>query len=340
MSKIASLIKRHYTRDAMLTYDAAAMDSAGAFLVGELERLDQTMHGPLADVTWPLDIDVRTDVTMADEMSSYTNTTFAAVGGVSPTGKAWIGKNTNTLPGMSLDIGKTASPMTLWGMELAYSIPELLSAIQIGRPIDSQKIEAIRLKLDMDIDQQVYVGDTDLGLYGLCNNPAVTPSNVASGVGGVTWVLKTPQEILTDIRSAEVATWTASGYAVAPKQILIPPTQWVMLLQPMTILSGTSPVAFGGSILEYISRNSLCMEKNNVPLQIKPRKWLAGAGASGTNRMVVYTRDYNKVRFPMTPLMNTPVENRNIYKITSYFCCLGAVEMPYGPETISYRDGI
>jgi hypothetical protein len=45
------------------------VDSTGAFLIGELERLDQTLHMPLAAVTWSRDIDLREDVTLADEFS-------------------------------------------------------------------------------------------------------------------------------------------------------------------------------------------------------------------------------------------------------------------------------
>ena len=38
---------------AFKTHDGArTVDSTGAFLVGELERLDQTLHMPLAAVTW------------------------------------------------------------------------------------------------------------------------------------------------------------------------------------------------------------------------------------------------------------------------------------------------
>lgn len=83
---------RARTRDQMLTFDQRTVDSSGAFLVGELERLDQTMHEPLASVTWSRDIDLRSDVSIADETSSFTNSTFAAAGGPSGSGKAWVGK--------------------------------------------------------------------------------------------------------------------------------------------------------------------------------------------------------------------------------------------------------
>ena len=329
-----------YTRDGLMTFDQATMDAAGAFLVGELERLDPTLHEPLVDVTWHRDIDIRTDVTIGDELSSFTNTSFASTGGMSPTGKSWISKNATTVPAMQLDIGKTANPLMLWGQELSYSIPELVSAMQLGRPIDSQKLEAIRLKWNMDVDNQVYTGDTDLGVYGLCNNPNVTASNVVNGAASSPlWSNKTPQEILADIRTLEVNAWTAAGYAVAPRQLLVPPASYVQLLQPMTILQGSAPVAPGGSIKEYLERNSLCMEKNGVPLEIHPVKWLTGAGSGGTNRMVAYTRDYKRVRFPMTTLLQTPLETAGLFKRTTLYSRVGVTEVVYS-ETIRYADGI
>jgi len=327
--------QKHFTRDGMMTFDAATLDSTGSFLIGELERLDQTLHMPLAAVTWSRDIDLREDVSIADEVSSFTNSTFAAIGGTSTTGKSWIGKNSNGLPGIALDIGKTASPLTLWGMEIAYTIPELQSAIQLGRPIDQQKLMGMQLKYQMDIDQQVYVGDTDLNLTGLFNNASVTATNVPNGASASPlWANKTASEILKDIRALETATWAASGYAIAPTQLRVPPAQMVLLLQPLAI---------GGvnynSILQYVSQNSLCLQQNGVPLDIQAVKWLTTAGSGATARMVAYTKQYDKVRFPLVPLQRTPLEYRGIYQLTNYFGRLGAVEIPY-TETVQYADGI
>ena len=78
----AAAVRRAFTRDAMMTYDAATIDSTGSFLIGELERLDPTLHEPLVDVTWSRDIDLRSDVSIGDEVSSFTNSTFAAAGGI------------------------------------------------------------------------------------------------------------------------------------------------------------------------------------------------------------------------------------------------------------------
>lgn len=322
------------------TFDQRFIDSTGAFLIGELERLDQELHMPLVDFTWSRDIDLREDVSIADEQSSFTNSSFAAAGGINPTGKSWIGKDSNAITGIALDIGKTASPLYLWGMELGYTIPELLSAQQLGRPVDDQKYQGIKLKHNMDIDEMVYIGDTALGKYGLVNNTSlVTPSNVAAGVSGSRlWSSKTPDEILYDVNELLLAVWTASGYAICPSKLLLGPPSFAYLVSQKVSLAADK------NILQYLKDNSLCMAKNGKPLDIQPCKWLVGAGAGGTlgtsdghDRMVAYTQERNRVRFPLVPLQRTPLEYRSIFHLTTYFGRLGVVEMVY-PETIGYRD--
>src|SRR5271157_214116 len=145
------------------TSDGRTVDSTGAFLVGELERLDLTLHEPLAAVTWGRDIDLREDVTIADEVSSFTVSTYGSAGGFGSgngigNGKAWIDKTTTQVTGIGLDISKVPGNLNLWGMELKYSIPELESAAKLGRPVDQQKHAGLQLKHQMDIDEQVYIG--------------------------------------------------------------------------------------------------------------------------------------------------------------------------------------
>ena len=324
-------VKRAYTRDGLMTFDAATIDSSGSFLIGELERLDQTLHMPLAAVTWGRDIQLREDVSIADEVSSFTNSTFAAAGGPSPSGKAWIGKDANSITNIQLDIGKTPNPLTLWGMQLGWTIPELESAQKLGRPVDQQKYEGMQLKYNMDVDEQVYIGDTTLGFTGLVNNAGVTTTNAVTGNwnNGTT----TPNQILQDVNTLLEATWQASGFARCPDKLLLPPIQFSYLVS--TLISSAGNI----SILEFLKKNSICNSINGRELDIQPLKWLTGRGASGKNRMVAYTNDRNLVRFPLVPLQRTPLEYRGIHQLTTYFGRLGVVEVVYG-ETLGYVDGI
>ncbi len=364
-------VARGSARDSLMTYDAAvtdasgnhlgrrlggrfmsadgksAYDSTGAFLVGELERLDQTMHEPLAAVTWGRDIDLRTDVTIADEVSSFTTSTYGAPGSMGAgnsigNGKAWIGKATNQITGLSLDIAKTPHPLRPWAMELLYDILELESAAKVGRPIDQQKYAGLQLKHAMDVDEMVYMGDTSTGDTGLLNAAAVTAvANLPSGaLGSPLWTQKSPDEILADVNTAIVTTWTNSAFAAMPSRILIPPAQYGYI--------STQKVSNAGniSILKYLLENNLLVNAGVGNLEIFPVKWAIGMGSGGTigtastvDRMTVYTKDRERIRYPMTPLQRTPVQYDSIYHKTTYFCRLGVIEVVY-PEMISYWDGL
>ena len=321
----------------MFTYDAQTrmtIDSTGAFLVGELERLDQTLHDPLVQITWPRDIMLREDVTIADEYSSYSNSSFAAPGGINPAGKNWTSKDANAIAGIALDIGKTVSPLYEWGMEVKWTLRELASAAKTGRPVDDQKYQGMKLKHQMDTDEMVYIGDTFYGKTGLLNLSTVTPTNVVAGATGSTlWINKTPDEILIDVNTLLTNTWLAAGYAIVPRKLLLPPANFSYIVANKVSNAGNV------SILEFLKANSLTNGSYGVPLDIQPTKWLTGRGVGGTNRMVCYTNERDRVRFPMVPMQRTPTEYRSLYQIVTYYCLLGCVEAPYGAETIGYADG-
>lgn len=335
------------------THDGKTVDSTGAFLVGELERLDLTMHMPLVAIEWPRDILLRTDVTVADEVSSYTVSTFGSPGGLgtgqtATSGIAWIGKASTAIPRASVDLGKITNPLSPWAMELAYDIFELESAAKVGRPIDEQKYTAIKVKHDMDIDQMVHYGDVSRGFYGLMNSDNRTGddkvtqvSNVPAGVGGATqWRFKTPTEILADFNAAIVSTWASSGYAVIPREIRLPTSQFGMLSTQMISLAGNM------SILKFLLENNLLVTAGVGQLNILPSKWCNGAGIGGSigqlntvDRMVVYTNEIDRLRYPMTVLQQTPVQYDGLWHKRTSYCKLGVLEIVY-PETISYQDGI
>lgn len=332
---------RAYTTDGMMTYDQMTIDSTGAFLVGQLERLDQTLNEPLVEFTWSRDIDIRTDVSPADELASFTNSAFAMSGGMTPGGINWISNEGNAIAGPSLDIGKTAQAMRLWGAEVKYTVPELVKAQALGQPVDAQKVEAMNLKRNMDLDNLVYFGDTTIGTAGLVNATSViTPSNVANGASTTPqWTTKTPAEILKDVNEILTTSWQNAGWKVMPNRLLVPPAQYGYLASTMV------NTAANYSILTYLLENNICT-KSGTKLEILPLKWLIGAGVGGTpgtlgtvDRMVAYNKDKKYVQYPMTELQRTPLEYRSLYQITTYWARMGQVEFRYS-TTVSYRDAI
>jgi len=351
-------VPSYRTRDGAISRDAQGVrtvDSTGAFLIGELERLDLTMHMPLVNTSWDRDIDLREDVTIGDDVSSFTLSSFGSNSGLGATainagsGLAWIDKKANQIASVSVDIAKIAYPLTAWGLETHYTILELESAARLGRPVDAQKYEALKLAHQMALDQMVYVGDQSINAFGLANNPLVASSggivtSVVSGASGFTqWANKTSDEIIADFASALSSVWNNSAWEIVPQNILIPPTQYAAISLKKVSTAGNM------SVLQYVLENNLITQRTGKELTINPCKWLQGAGGfpglasalgnGGLDRMVVYTKNHEFVRYPVTLLQRTPVQFDSIWHKSTYFCKFGQIEPVY-PETIGYFDGI
>ncbi|WP_406670465.1 DUF2184 domain-containing protein [Raoultella terrigena] len=311
-----------------MTFDQATVDSSGAFLIHELERLDQTLNLPLTSQTWSRDIQLREDVSIADEISSFTNTTFAAAGTPNANGKNWISPLATAIAGINVDIEKKGFPLELWGMELGWTIIELNAAAQVGRPIDTQKYDGMQLKWNMDTDEQVYIGDSAKGAKGLLNLSQVTPTNATK-----TWATSTADEIRASINQVLSNAWARSAYSKVPEDLLIPPEQYSFLASTIVSTAGNQ------SLLTYLETNTIAYHQNGKPLNIRPVKWMKGRGVGSTDRMVAYTNDKKFVRFPMVPLQSVPIQYRGLYQLVTYYGKLGAVEPVY-PETLNYMDGI
>jgi hypothetical protein len=194
-----------------MTFDQATVDGTGAFLIHELERLDQTLNLPLVNFTWSRDIQLREDVSIADEISSFTNTTFAAAGTPNANGKNWLSKIPTALAGVNVDIAKTGFPLTLWGMELGWTVPELQAAAQVGRPIDTQKYGGKLKRRSRTRHGRAYIGDSGLAVKGLLNLTQVTPINAVK-----TWSASTADEIRESIDAGLNLAWANSAYSMVP----------------------------------------------------------------------------------------------------------------------------
>lgn len=334
---------------AMRTFDQATIDSTGAFLVQQLELLDRTIHEPLQSFTWSRDINVRTDVTMAHDFSSYTNSALASVGGIDPTAKAFISKDTSDLPNVAVDIGKTASPLIPWGLTIDFSIFELESAMLLGQGIDEQKMSALRRKHQQDTDIMVYLGDTTIpNAKGLLNSTQIVTADTAAVAGASSptgnttstlWRDKTADAILADVNTLLNDVWTASAFTRCPRKLAIAPLEFAYIASQKVSTAGNV------SILQFLKDNSIALAENGVPLEIVSLKWCTGTnnsntlGVNATDMMIAYTQEYDLVRFPMVPMIGLPVQFRGAAQIRPYVAKLGVVEMVY-PETVGTMSGI
>lgn len=307
-------------------FDAQTVSSTLAFVKGELERVDPQLYLPIEDATWGRDIETREDVAFYDEVSSFILANFA--GGFGGTGigkKSWITNGTTTPAQVGVGAKKVMSPMTPWGMEVSFSIRELMAAMAVGRPIDVQKFDALRIKHQLDIDEQVYVGDSEIGVSGLLNNPDVTVENL-----GVIDKSTSVADIIDMFAAIMNDAWKVTGYTRMPDRILVPPAVYARLVA--TQLTNTNE-----NLLNYLQNNNLRAQTYGTELKILPVKWLGNEDYFSTPRIVAYTKARDVVRFPLVRLQALPVQHRDYFQIVPYYGALGAVEF-VRPEMVYYGD--
>lgn len=320
--------RRAFTKDSTLSY-----------FVNQLENLDRRLYEPLVSVSWGRDVKLRPGITMSNESTSFVRSAFGGIGTLTqnPTyggNMPWISEETVDIPGVSVNGQKISLPLRLLAREVTYTSVELDRSQLLSQPIDTQKMDALNLLYQMNTDQMVYVGSSDVGATGLLNNSSISILSVPVGASGLTpWVNKTADEIVYDINVLITDAWKAAAYAICPDTLLLPPAQFAYISSQKVSSAGNV------SILKYIKENCIALEVNGRPIGINPVKWLPGIGTSGEDRMVAYTNDESRVRFPMVPIRRETAYYRGIRFAAPYIWAFGELEIVY-PEAIYYGDGI
>lgn len=311
-------------------------DSALAYYVNQLENLDKRLYLPLVSVSWGRDIKLRSGITMSNESTSFIQSSFAGAGSLQNTtgNMPWISAETTAIPGVSINGKKSVLPLRLLAREISFTSVELERSQLLGQPIDSQKTDALNTLYQMNTDQMVYTGSSDVGATGLINDPNVVVDTASNGaLGSSLWINKTADEILADVNTLLTNAWKAAAYAVCPGSLLLPPAQFSYLSSQKVSSAGNV------SILNFLKANSISNNVNGKELAINPVKWLTGAGSAGADRMVAYTNEEDRVRFPMVPIRRETAYYQGIRFTAPYIWAFGQMELVY-PETIRYMDGI
>lgn len=316
-------------------------DSALAYYVNQLDNLDKKLYEPLVSVSWGRDIKLRPGITMSNESTSFIRSAFAAAGTLSNPATPSDGGNmpfisaeSTAIPGVSVNGERIVLPLRPLAREVSYTSIELDRSQLTGQPIDAQKMDAFNVLYQMNTDQMVYIGYNAVGATGLLNSALVTAANVALGISGSRlWSEKTPDEILADVNTLLQGSWAASAYAVCPSGLRLPPAQFSYISSQKVSSAGNV------SILKFLKENSIALNINGKELDIQPVKWLVGRGVDSTDRMMAYTNELDRVRFPMVPVRRETPYYAGIRFIAPYLWAFGEVEIVY-PETVRYADGI
>ena len=315
--------------------DANGIASGGAFLVSELEKRDTMIRKPLTSFTYPRDIVIQTGGGWVDYVSAM-SVGYGTTGG---SGSSLVqAGGSNGLPIVQANVEKGVYKAHTVAMALRVMFQDMQRANFIGRSIDQLLQDGLRLTYDKHMDQNTYTGFAQYGTTGLVNNPDAVQSTVADGTAGNgNWVTKTPQEILADINTALTATWAAAEYdeAALPNHILLPYEEYTYIMNTMVTDLATE------TIMDFVLKNNVATKKGGS-LYIGATRWCSGAGAGGTDRMVVYVNHERYVKqeelVPLSRIMSAP-NVTNVCYDTAYMANVSEVEVFY-PQTITYWDNL
>lgn len=231
--------------------------------------------------------------------------------------------------------GQKSIPISHGAIGYDYSQQELRESSFLRRPLNVTRAAAAMEAYERHINGVMLTGETESNFTGLFNNANVPQGNVAAGVGGVTWALKTPLEILKDINDAFTAIWTTTQFNDIGDTVAISPAQYAYIAT--TPLSATFP---NKTILQYLKENCLPKVERGVDVDFVPGYGLAGAGAGGTNRFMIYTKNPTRLKghLPMPLRFLAPQMEGLMVEIPGEYRYSGVTF--YYPKSALYRDGI
>lgn len=239
----------------------------------------------------------------------------------------WIGSKSFDVPMAEIATSKSSIPVRMGGVGYGYSLEELGAAQMVGRQLTDLKASGARRASEEFIQEVAILGDDTVGFSGFINHPNVPSGNATNG----TWSTATPAEILQDINDLFSSVNEDSNDNESADTLVLPIAQWNLIMgTPRSDNSDTT-------IAQYVVANSPFL--NSID-SIKKIQELKGAGAGATDRMMVYTKDPEKVIFhiPM-PYKFLPTQAKGLgFEVPGMFR-IGGVEFRY-PLSAAYADGI
>lgn len=224
---------------------------------------------------------------------------------------AFVGKNeNNNIPKVGQSIGAIEIPLAASAVGATLN-NEDARQFQFGfnSNLAQDLGETMREACDNLIEQTTFFGDPAVGFRGFLNYDGITVTNAASngaGTPSTKWEDKTPRQIIDDVNNAITKVWKDSKGLFLPNIVFLPMAQYALLANLPFELN--TSVAFS-SALTYLKTNNLYTNRRGGELEIVPLRYLAGAGATGTDRMVVQDRSKKNqgMPFPLPYTVQQPV---------------------------------
>lgn len=311
------------------TFNDADLPSMGEFLIGQLEKLDQRVYGPLYNPEYKRDIDFRQDISIYDTASSYQKIYYRATNGVNNAKTAFTASNVNANPETGFEYYKVTNDLHRIERSISYSLFDLERSKLLNKPIDSIMYDAMQMAHQMEVDRAVYTGLKEKGTTGLFNNADAIANETTLSVKWET--ASNVDDIVQDINNMFFNAWKRTAFNVLPTKMIMPPSLYSFLVSRKVSEAGNV------SVLNYVRENSIVRNKLNILPEIVPSKWLEkGIDGAIENRIIVYEKNPMYIRLPYIPLQRFGMlETTNNALKSNFVGVIGNMEVIY-PEILNY----
>ena len=242
----------------------------------------------------------------------------------------------NGVPTVGQTLGKNIVPIEVAGVSAIFDTEDARQ-IQFGhnQSLLSELPNVMRKACERHVEGTVFFGDENIqDFQGWLDYAGVTITTVGNGAGGnPEWNTKTPDEILGDINDAISAVWNGTKQVHLPDTVYLPGTQ-------LAFIAAFRIPEINMTVLEFIKANNIYTALTGQELTIKSVRYLDGAGAGGTDRMVVAETNAENVTlpFPLPFDLLEPQERGFDVELYAEYK-FGSFHMRY-PASMIYVDGI
>lgn len=239
-----------------------------------------------------------------------------------------LGNNAKDIPRVDVLTKEFNRPVRMLGAAYGWTLKEVKSAAMAQKPLNVRKANAARRGVEETLDEIAAIGAPEFGIPdGFINSSDVPQQSVTGG----TWAVKlgtNPDLVIEDVREARSRIIDVTKGREIPNTMLIP--EDIHSLIATTPRSATTDT----SVLEWI------LGKFPGLTAIEPWERLTGAGASTTDRMILYKRDPDVVEQEIVEdFTQMPVQVQGLEFVVNTIAQSAGTRF-YFPLSADYSDGV
>ncbi len=208
---------------------------------------------------------------------------------------AFRGRESKNIPSVGTTLDKVTVPIESAGVTAHFDRADA-RAVLMGNETNlmTELGEVMREASERHIERTTFYGFAALGYQGFLAYSGVPATTAALKDGSHTaWTYATGDQIIFDIQNAIATVFTTTKGVFLPDTVALPPLQFAALT------ATKASAAADKSLMEYLSTNNIYTQQTGQKLNFVHLRYLQGAGAGSTDRMVVYTKNPKCFWMPM-----------------------------------------